>query len=341
MLRSVILTGFVILLAEMIVTERLSHYLAPRLHMLIYVTLGILIILTVASVRQMMVGTKDYDCDCEDVHKIPRSALRSLIVYGLFVLPLAMGFFMPDRILGSAMAENLGVTLLTNDVRKLVQVTEAESGSEAAQAETAQQGTSEPQSGSQQESPEQGSKEQKSTEEKSAEQEVVVEPKAQEHASSAALSDEQIRQKFADTGLGDFYSDIAVYLYKQPVINLDDKVFLDGLTAMELYSKEFAGKELETMGFVYHQPDFSPEEFVVARFSVSCCTADANVFGILVEDPEAKKWPVDSWVKVRGKLELRSMDGYDMLVLKASQVEKVDAPKDPYVYYSFDTSFAN
>jgi uncharacterized membrane protein YcgQ (UPF0703/DUF1980 family) len=43
-------------------------------------------------------------------------------------------------------------------------------------------------------------------------------------------------------------------------------------------------------------------------------------------------------VKVRGKLELRSVDGYDMLVLKASRIQPVKAPKDPYVYYNFNAA---
>lgn len=305
--RSLILSGFSFLLAYLILTERLSHYLAPRLHMFSYVTLGILVVLTVISIRQAMVGANAYDCDCEDGHKIPRSTWSSLIVYGLFVLPLAMGFLMPDKILGSAVAEKRGISLLSNDVRKLAEVTaSAEQPPDETKGETADQ---------------------------SVEQEKKEEP-------PAALNDEQIRQKFSLNGF-DFYTDMAVMLYKQPVIDLSEKVFLDGLTTMELHAKEFAGKELETLGFVYKQPEFTKEQFVVARFSVSCCTADASVFGILVENEQASKWARDSWVKVRGKLELRTVDGYDMLVLKANRIEPVQAPKDPYVYYSYETPASN
>ncbi|MDF2679276.1 MAG: hypothetical protein K0R47_466 [Brevibacillus sp.] len=294
-LRSLILIGFTGLLAQLIITDRLGHYLAPRLHMLSYVTLGILIVLSLVSLRQAFLGATAYDCDCEDAHKIPRSLLRSVMVYGMFILPLAMGFLMPDQILGSDVAEKRGITLLSNDVRKLAGVKQA----------AASEGAANP------------------------------------SASMPVLSNEQIRQKFSTTGLGDFYTDMAVSLYKQHVILLNDKVFLDGLTTMELYAKEFAGKEMETLGFVYRQPDFTPQQFVVARFSVSCCTADANVFGVLVENDQGSKWAKDSWIKVRGKLEVRTVDGYDMLVLKASKIEQVKPPKDPYVYYNYDTPVGN
>ncbi|MFF0830386.1 TIGR03943 family putative permease subunit [Brevibacillus sp. NPDC003359] len=319
-MRSLILAGITVLLAYLILSERLSHYLAPRLHMFSYVTLVILALLTIVSIRQIFVGSSVYDCDCEEQHKVPRTPMGSLLVYGLFVLPIVMGFVMPDKILGSDVAEKRGITLLSNDVRKLADVTANANATEKA-TENAKQ----------------------TAEAAKEEAESNVEANSETTSQAAtppvqATDDEQLRQRFSNGGFGDFYTDIAVFLHKQPVIELNDKVFLDGLTTMELYAKEFAGKELETMGFVYRQPDFTKQQFVVARFSVTCCTADSSVYGVLVEKEDANKWAKDSWVKVRGKLELRQVDGYDMLVLKASQVETVSAPKDPYVYYSFETA---
>lgn len=318
-MRSLILAGITALLAYLILSETLSHYLAPRLHMFSYVTLVILSLLTIVSIRQIFVGSSVYDCDCEEQHKVPRTPMGSLLVYGLFVLPIVMGFVMPDKILGSDVAEKRGITLLSNDVRKLAEVTaNANTNTNASENE-------------------------KQTAEVKVDAEPSVEPQPEAANQVAttpvqATDDEQLRQRFSNGGFGDFYTDIAVFLHKQPVIELNDKVFLDGLTTMELYAKEFAGKELETIGFVYRQPDFTKQQFVVARFSVTCCTADSSVYGVLVEKEDANKWAKDSWVKVRGKLELRQVDGYDMLVLKASQVEAVSAPKDPYVYYSFEAA---
>ncbi|MFA4134485.1 MULTISPECIES: TIGR03943 family protein [unclassified Brevibacillus] len=316
-MRSLILAGITALLAYLILSEALSHYLAPRLHMFSYVTLVILALLTMVSIRQIFVGSSVYDCDCEEQHKVPRTPMGSFLVYGLFVLPIVMGFFMPDKILGSDVAEKRGITLLSNDVRKLADVT-ANANVNATENVKQTAGVKE-----------------------DAEPNVEPQPEATNQVAIPpvqATDDEQLRQRFSNVGFGDFYTDIAVFLHKQPVIELNDKMFLDGLTTMELYAKEFAGKELETMGFVYRQPDFTKQQFVVARFSVTCCTADSSVYGVLVEKKDADKWKKDSWVKVRGKLELRQVDGYDMLVLKASQVEAVSAPKDPYVYYSFESA---
>jgi putative membrane protein len=300
-IRSFILLAFTLLLADLVFTERLSLYQAPRMHGLSYVTLAILLILTGVSLRQAIVGASHYECDCADVHSVPRGAWKAVLVYGLFLLPVAMGVFMPDKTLGSAAAEKRGVNLLAGNAEKLAV---ASAVPPAAQSRQKADGTS---------------------------------PVKRENA---PVSEEQIRQRFQQNDFGDFYTDLAVSMYKQPVIRLDEKIFLDGLTTLELYPKEFAGKELETIGFVYREPAFKPHQFVVARFSVTCCTADAAVFGIMVEEQQAAKLRNDSWVKVRGKLELRTVDGYDMLVLRASGITPVKAPKDPYVYYNYDTAGA-
>ncbi|TGV04535.1 DUF1980 domain-containing protein, partial [Mesorhizobium sp. M00.F.Ca.ET.186.01.1.1] len=138
-MRSLILAGFTGLLSYLIWTDKLGHYLAPKLHMLSYVTLGILVILTFVSVRQLVAGGHHaYDCDCEDAHHVPRTRWGSVLIYGLFLLPIFMGFFMPDKILGSAIAEKRGVTLLSNDVRKLSEVASGEQAQKAKQATPSQ-----------------------------------------------------------------------------------------------------------------------------------------------------------------------------------------------------------
>ncbi|MDR5000885.1 TIGR03943 family putative permease subunit [Brevibacillus parabrevis] len=387
-MRSLILAGFTGLLSYLIWTDKLGHYLAPKLHMLSYVTLGILVILTFVSVRQLVAGRHHaYDCDCEDAHHVPRTRWGSVLIYGLFLLPIFMGFFMPDKILGSAIAEKRGVTLLSNDVRKLSEVASGEQAQKAKQATSSQgeegqavapassapgeegQAVASASTAAGQEEQAAASASTVAGEEgqavapaspATAQEGQTVAPEStaagqegqavasastatgQETQAPAStpikpgMSDAELKNHFSNGGFGDFYTDIATSMYKQPVIKLNDKIFLDGLTTLELYAQDFAGKELETLGFVYKEPGFASNQFVVARFSVTCCTADASVFGVLVESESASKWAKDSWVQVRGKLELRKVDGFDMLVLKAAHIQPVQAPKDPYVYYSYE-----
>ncbi|MET3288186.1 UNVERIFIED_CONTAM: putative membrane protein [Brevibacillus sp. OAP136] len=311
-LRSYILLGFTVLLTKLLITGDIQYYLAPRLHMLCYVTLGIMIMLTIACLTQAITGAKANDCDCGGDHGLPRGVIRSTLFYGLFILPLAMGFLLPHKILGSELAQKKGVNLLAGNAKELIAKQSSLSPSKAGSQAPAQPDST------------------TSPAQSPALPQTMETPKQQ----SKKLRDAEIRNLFQSNNFGDYYTDIAMFMYKQPIINMDDKLFLDGLTILDLYPKEFEGHELETTGFVYRQPDFSVSEFVVARFTVSCCTADATVAGVLVDAKNAKAFATDSWVKVKGTLTMTSLNGSQFLMLKAEQITPVKAPKTPYVYLS-------
>jgi len=304
-IRGVILLGFTMMLARMMLTGSISHYLAPRLHFLGYVTLVILLLLTGASFWRAVSGREAYACGCEDRHQLPSGIIRSLLTYGLFALPLLMAFLMPDKILGSAVAEKRGLNLPVSAVSRAA----------AADPETDRQ--------------EQQAAAQSSAELDNVEAVALAVDKKKE------MSDAEIRQLFEANNFGDFYTDLATLMYNQEIIDLNESIFLDGITTLELYPQHFAGHQLEMVGFVYREPDMPANQFVAARFSVSCCTADAAVYGILVEEQLPETFAKDSWVKVKGELELRKVNDYEMLVLKATDITPVEAPKDPYVYYNF------
>nr|WP_139489562.1 TIGR03943 family protein [Brevibacillus dissolubilis] len=325
--RSFLLLGFCFWLIDLIAGGTIGLYLAPRLHGLAYVTLVIMLLLTGVSLRQAIMGPAEEVCDCPGEHGIPQGLWRSSIVYGLFLLPVVMGLFMPDKILGSELAEKKGLNLLSGN-SKLAAVARGEAtgvGESGSGGVDRTSGAEEAGKG--------GIGAAKGAVDGSAgSPESVTQPQKVETAYPKTT--EEIRKMFNSEGFGDFYTDLAVGLYQQPVIVLDDHNFLDGLTTLELYQKQFAGKKLETMGFIYTEPHFSEREFVVARFSVSCCTADAGVFGVMVELPEGmKRGARDSWVRVGGELVLRQAGDTKLLVLQAEKVTQVLAPRNPYVYY--------
>ncbi len=343
-LRSFILLGFSGLLGKLLISGDINLYLAPRLQTLCYVTLAILIILTVVSIRQAIVGGTYEPCDCGEAHRLPRQAWRSVLIYGLFVLPLLMGFMLPEKLLGSAVAEKKGVNWLSRDLSQ-----SGGTGSTAAdQPKPQAAGTATVSPAGDQQSAEsatvsptgdQQSAVSSADSQAGNQQQLTGQPPAADAKKQAAsaLSDKELRKMF-ESGFGDFYADRAVAMYKQPVIDLNDKIFLDGTTILDLFIKEFDNHGLKTMGFVYRQPDFKPNQFVVARFSVSCCTADATVAGLLVEAPDAAKYPTDSWVEVQGQLHMTSINDNEFLMLKAEQIKPTKAPKDPYVYYDYSNT---
>lgn len=91
------------------------------------------------------------------------------------------------------------------------------------------------------------------------------------------------------------------------------------------------GRAADVVGFVYHDPARAPGGFIVARYVISCCTADSNGAGLAVVWPDAAP-PADTWVRVRGAIGTATVGGQPKPALLASAVEPVAQPADPYLY---------
>ncbi|MGE3074555.1 MAG: TIGR03943 family protein [Dehalococcoidia bacterium] len=92
---------------------------------------------------------------------------------------------------------------------------------------------------------------------------------------------------------------------------------------------ELTGEPVEVVGFVFHKDGTPPDTFLVARFVVACCVADAQGFALPVQWKDAASLPEDHWVRVRGRV-ATAADG--TAVVAATQVEEIDAPSNPYIY---------
>jgi len=91
------------------------------------------------------------------------------------------------------------------------------------------------------------------------------------------------------------------------------------------------GQPVRALGLVARSEDLPPNEFVLVRYTIVHCVADAQPLGFLVVAPDAVNVRGDQWVEVDGTLasELR---GVDRLVgIQASRIVPTDEPTDPYV----------
>jgi len=94
----------------------------------------------------------------------------------------------------------------------------------------------------------------------------------------------------------------------------------------------FAGEPANVVGFVFRDERFGEDRFMVTRFVVSCCVADANVAGMVVRWPGAAELEADQWVEVRGVLASGQFDGQTVPILAAQSVAPVEVPQQPYLY---------
>ncbi|MBK8987987.1 MAG: TIGR03943 family protein [Chloroflexi bacterium] len=113
-----------------------------------------------------------------------------------------------------------------------------------------------------------------------------------------------------------------------------EKNILDWLSDFQRQSDPaaFNGQEAHIIGFVYRDPRFADDTFMVARFTVSCCVADAAPIGLIVQWPDAAAIPADQWVEVTGHFAVGVFDGRQIPILVADSIVPTDPPAQPYLY---------
>ncbi len=94
----------------------------------------------------------------------------------------------------------------------------------------------------------------------------------------------------------------------------------------------FNGQQADVIGFVYTEPTFGENRFMVARFTISCCVADSSAIGLPVAWPETATLKPDAWVRVQGTFEVGDFRGDTLPILQATSVEVVTPPEHPYLY---------
>lgn len=96
----------------------------------------------------------------------------------------------------------------------------------------------------------------------------------------------------------------------------------------------FDGLEVDVVGFIYREPEMEANQFMVARFTMSCCVADAFAIGlpIEVEDESAASLADGTWIRVRGMLKAGTFNGEAVPIVTPTVIEPIDMPEQPYLY---------
>lgn len=97
-------------------------------------------------------------------------------------------------------------------------------------------------------------------------------------------------------------------------------------------SAEVRGQPADVIGFVYHDQNLGAGQFMVARFMVTCCSADATAVAMAVSWPDAAGLTDNTWVRVRGMVDVTAYGGRPLPVINAESVEPTDEPARPYMY---------
>lgn len=296
-LRTVILLGFSSYIVILSKSDALTYYIAPR--MMIYVKIASVILYIIACFQGYMAlrayWGRPVTCECEQ--PVSRSVWRNTLAYGLLILPLLVGFVLPDTALSSTMVAAKGMNLSAS--KSSVTPTTTVTTTTAPPAPT-----------------------------------VAPAPPSSAASPNTEADLQQIFQ--ADQEWDEDFSKIGMILYKKDTIVVKPEIYMEILSTIDLFKANFIGKKIELTGFVYREDNMSSNQFVVGRFAVSCCSADATPYGVMIDFPTAVTYPKDMWVKVTGTVQNGSYNGNDIFVIKATQIDKITAPSSPYVYPNFE-----
>ncbi len=96
--------------------------------------------------------------------------------------------------------------------------------------------------------------------------------------------------------------------------------------------RTLANEPADVIGFVYHDPRLRPDQFLIGRYTVACCIADASAIGITVDWDSAAALENNDWVRVKGTIQVGQLEGQNVPVIQASQVVPIQAPDLPYLF---------
>ncbi|TNJ63233.1 TIGR03943 family protein [Paenibacillus hemerocallicola] len=319
--RAVIMAGFSFYVLHLVKAGSLVYYIAPRME--VYVKCAAIALFVIALYQGFLglrsfFGKAEAACDCE--HAPPASIVRNIWLYGLFLLPLTLGFLLPDKLMGSDVVAMKGMNLSGGNGAAKAGGRAAGSGTAAA-GQTASAGAVQ--------APESVAPEQPVSAEEAA---------AKGGVSSAAgtgtspTADEELKRLFEADDFSKPFVSLGIKLYKQDRIVIKENGFMELLTAVDLFLDRYIGKKMEITGFVYREPDMKENQFVVSRLAMMCCSADSSPYGVLVEGATAKTLSKDAWVKIVGTIGTTKYKDIEIMKLDATSIESIQAPETPYVY---------
>ncbi|PEC76504.1 TIGR03943 family protein [Bacillus cereus] len=118
----------------------------------------------------------------------------------------------------------------------------------------------------------------------------------------------------------------------QRKLQVKDKDYVQTMNVIGQNVNRFKGKEITFLGFIYKDKDVTGNKVVVARYGITCCIADASVWGMIVTGKNIEKIPEETWVKITGLLDETTYKGTVFPLVKVNKIEKINKPTDPYVY---------
>lgn len=97
----------------------------------------------------------------------------------------------------------------------------------------------------------------------------------------------------------------------------------------------YIDRKIKIVGYVYRLPDFTTNEFVIARTMIIDDMNQAVVVGMLAECSEISKYDSGTWIEVTGTIRKGNYNG-EIPIVETSNIKSVKAPSDEFVHSPSD-----
>jgi len=94
----------------------------------------------------------------------------------------------------------------------------------------------------------------------------------------------------------------------------------------------FDGKQVSIQGLFAKTVSGHDELSAVFRYLITCCVADAQPVGVFISSRTGAGLENNQWVRVKGRVELRKMDGFDVIFMDADDLQPIEIPNKKSVY---------
>ncbi|NBI29589.1 TIGR03943 family putative permease subunit [Chengkuizengella marina] len=345
-IKGFIFLGFFVYIVFLDKKGDLQLYIAPRME--IYVKLAALGLFIVALYHIyyffMKKDQHGVHCNCGHSHTTP-SSFKSLIVYSVFLMPILLGFLTPDTILGSQMAEQKGVnfssanSLKTDESNEITQKVESEDISSKNEMNSDDFNNANPKNDMlngveiiiETSYPYTDDETEELTEVQP--QESIVDPSSK---TMTEQSEEDLDSLFASEIFTEVYANYGKQIYTQDIIQVQEDIYIETLTTLDLFLDAFIGKKIEISGFIFRADGMNENEFAVGRFAVQCCSADASPYGVFLEYNDAESWADDEWVTIIGTIDKTTFNDFEIMKVNVKEIIRIDTPAEPYVYPNYN-----
>jgi uncharacterized repeat protein (TIGR03943 family) len=116
-------------------------------------------------------------------------------------------------------------------------------------------------------------------------------------------------------------------------ITVADSMFGHEILEIQENIDQYVGAKITFKGFVYRDKETKENQIYVSRFAITCCVADAQVFGIMSEGEMAQRLKNDQWVKITGTIEKVKRGSIYSPLIKLKKVDIIHPLANPYVYF--------